>query len=566
MINKTLHRFSKSQLILALILLLGFFLRIYNINWDSNSQMHPDERAIVMSTLSLNFPDSFTIFLSPDSPLNSHFFAYGGLPLYLLRITGAIAGSISADFNQYGGIQIVGRFLSALADIGTIFIIYKIAKKTLGSKIAIFASLAYSLFVFPIQTSHFYAVDILLTFFITLTLYRCIKYIDKPTFLNTILLSLSFALATSTKISAAVLLLPISLAFVFSHWKTIDKKKILNSLIKPINLKFLFSKLLFFVSFLFFNFIFQPYAFIDYKSFFGRTLFESQMTKDPYVFPYTLQYVGKIPYFYEIKNAALWGIGPFMFILLCTGLILLTFKIRKEINKKALVLVSFALIYYLIVGRFAVGWMRYMLPLYPIFAICVGYSAHFFLTKIKSIGHPPLRICVQSIFIIFLLTWPFSFMQIYTRPNTRIQADLWINENVPSGSTIAIEHWDDRLPITGQAKYNFEELPLYEIPDDRTKWEGVVASLIRADYIILASNRLYTPLQKLNDCKKFKKCYPLTSQYYGDLFSGRLKFKKIAEFTSYPTLPILGIQFPDQSADESFTVYDHPKISIFKKI
>jgi len=563
--NKKILKFLSKHFLLLIIIILGFSLRIYNINWDDGGQMHPDERAIVMSTLSLHFPQSFSEFLSPGSPLNSHFFAYGGLPLYLLRIVGIPAGTASAVFNQYGGIQIVGRLLSVIADIGTIYIIYKIAKKTSGGKIAIIASLAYSLFVFPIQTSHFYAVDILLTFFMTLTLYRCIKCIDKPTIPNTVLLSLSFALATSTKISAAVLLFPIFLAFIFSHWKSVDKKNIINSLVKPINLKFVLSILLFFISFLFFNFIFQPYAFIDYKSFFERTLFESQMTKDPYVFPYTLQYVGKIPYFYEIKNVALWGIGPFMFILLCTGIIFLILNARKTINKKVLILVSFAFLYYLIVGKFAVGWMRYMLPLYPLFAICVGYSTQFFLTKIKAIKYSPLKISINILYLILFLSWPFSFMHIYTQPNTRIQADQWINKNIPEGSTIAIEHWDDKLPITDQIKYNFQELPLYEIPDDRTKWEGIVASLIQADYIILASNRLYTPLQKLNDCKKFKKCYPLTSQYYDDLFSGRLKFKKIAEFTSYPTLPIFNIQFPDQQADESFTVYDHPKVTIFKK-
>jgi len=39
----------------------------------------------------------------------------------------------------------------------------------------------------------------------------------------------------------------------------------------------------------------------------------------------------------------------------------------------------------------------------------------------------------------------------------------------------------------------------------------------------------------------------------------------VAEITSYPAVPIFGIQIPDYSADESFTVYDHPRVLIFKK-
>ena len=46
-------------------------------------------------------------------------------------------------------------------------------------------------------------------------------------------------------------------------------------------------------------------------------------------------------------------------------------------------------------------------------------------------------------------------------------------------------------------------------------------------------------------------------------FKSPLGFELIATFESPPTLGFL--TFPDQSADESFTVYDHPKVMVFKK-
>jgi len=61
------------------------------------------------------------------------------------------------------------------------------------------------------------------------------------------------------------------------------------------------------------------------------------------------------------------------------------------------------------------------------------------------------------------------------------------------------------------------------------------------------------------------RCYQRTAIYYQELFSGKLGFKKVAEFTQYPTIPFLNIEIDDQKADESFTVYDHPKVMIFKK-
>ena len=86
--------------------------------------------------------------------------------------------------------------------------------------------------------------------------------------------------------------------------------------------------------------------------------------------------------------------------------------------------------------------------------------------------------------------------------------------------------------------------------------------------------------------------YPITFKYYSTLFDGSLGFTKIAEFTSRPSIPfppfikicftpsidyygmvakksqqcqLNGISFVDDYGDESFTVYDHPKVIIFKK-
>lgn len=50
-----------------------------------------------------------------------------------------------------------------------------------------------------------------------------------------------------------------------------------------------------------------------------------------------------------------------------------------------------------------------------------------------------------------------------------------------------------------------------------------------------------------------------------DLFAERLQFTKAVEITSFPTMPVFNIQLTDFSEDESFTVYDHPQILIYKK-
>jgi hypothetical protein len=53
------------------------------------------------------------------------------------------------------------------------------------------------------------------------------------------------------------------------------------------------------------------------------------------------------------------------------------------------------------------------------------------------------------------------------------------------------------------------------------------------------------------------------TRYYQLLDKGDLGFETVKECTSYPHL--LGWEINDSSAEESFWVYDHPPVRIYKK-
>ena len=534
-------RHMKQKLLVLAIVVTGFLIRISLINWDQGHHLHPDERMLIMVADRIRF----------FSHLNPDFFNYGSLPIYILKGTATAIEAISPlKVANYDGMLFAGRILSTLADTITIVIMYKIGMLVSKNKrIGLWAAFSYMIAFFPIQNSHFFIVDTFLTVFITLQLYLLILYNKNPRARTIGLLAIVSAAAVTTKVSAVIFMPVVAVGLLLPHFDLKSRVYDLQSIFV--------HALLCAMCYVLCAFLFMPYAFIEHARFISDVKLQTTMNNDPFIFPYTLQYVGTLPYLYYLKNIVLWGWGPVLSIISLIGLI----RLMGQPHKTTLLILAFYAIYFVVLGKSAVKFMRYMLPLYPFFALLAGYGlCHIMNEKTRTI-------CVVTIGI--TIAWTGMFLGLYANEHTRIEASKWIYDNIPAGRSLAVAHWDDRVPldipgINGSNIYQFIEFPLYE-KDTPEKWTLMEQKLAETDYIIIASNRLYTPLTKLVTCERLPedKCFPLTAQYYDDLFNERGGFTKVAEFSSPPRIGPFTID--DQSADESFTVYDHPKILIYKR-
>lgn len=546
----TILNFLKRHYFLLLLglILAALLLRLQGIQWDGGAHMHPDERMLIMVAQRIDIPTN----INPD------FYNYGSFPLYLLRLTAQLlSATTDTPLTTYDGLLYVGRVLSTLADIASLLGVMAISLFIFKSRAKSFlAGCLWAIAFFPIQNSHFFVVDVFLTALTTWWVYTTLLFVHKPAlkplWANGILLGLMIA----TKFTA-IIFIPILFAVIFIFTRRWPLKHTFLYYFIPMSSAFIAS------------FIAMPFMYLEAGKFLKDIREQLAMNSNAYKFPYTLQYVGTLPYVYFLKNIALWGLGPIIFILSLVGSWVLYHKDTRTFHSKAFL--TCALIYglfFVIIGRSAVKFMRYLLPLYPFFIILAAEGLSFLLKQKNGIKLVGLGLVITA------CIWTGMFLSIYTTPNTRHQAADWILNNIPPGSTLAVEHWDDRVPGHAEDTYTFLELTLYDRPDDAKKWAKQINTLRQSDYIIVASNRLYAPLTRLEDCKKFKKgCYPLTSAYYKNLFAEKeivpgLRFKKVAEFTSYPRITLGNttlLTLRDDDADESFTVYDHPKIMIFKK-
>ena len=507
--------------------------------------------------------------------LDPDFYAYGTLPLYLLKAIGQVHDHFFlTKMNNYDGLLYLGRYLTSGLDILMMALVVAITWRITGRKnLSLLSGLCYGLMFFPIQNSNFFTVDIFVTVSVSVILFGVLSYLKTRRAYWLLLTFVAMGTALAAKITPIIIIAPALVYLIVLPFLTIDKqtvtKKITTSIITAI-IGILLTVSVFGLT--------MPFALIKPQQVIKEVTTQLEMNNDAYIFPYTLQYVGTPPYWYYLKNMTLYGTGPILFGLAVVGLTVTSIQIirtkkrqkmwlwlRNLTTQPIVVYLGFNLIYFIVIGRSAVKFMRYGLPLYPTLAILAGLGLAWIL------GHQKLNWSWRRLLVIGLLAlstwWTIGFMQIYQKPHPRITASEWMRTNIPAGSMLAVEHWDDRMPLYGSERFQYVELPLYEVPDNEAKWQLINSYLDQSDYLVIASNRLSTPLPKLADCNKWKKCYPLTTQYFHQLFAGQRGFQEVARFNSFPQFwtPFGSFELNDQGADESFTVYDHPEVVVFKK-
>ncbi len=604
--------FSRTRIfeitLLVLILMVAAYLRWTGLAWDEGYLFHPDERQILLVVSALQFPANPLEIFFPSSPLNPKFFAYGSFPIYLLRALAPFAPPTNLTGpwanDELARWVFFGRFLSGLFDLGTIALTYALGKKIYDARVGLIAAACVAVTVLHIQLSHFYAVDTLLTFFTIATLY-CAFRVAQETIQNKIwkvCCGITIGLALATKITAFPLILPIFYACARSTDAPILKFSRIRifEIWRAARQPFLQIVGIAFVVFI----LTQPYALIDWHTFGRDVIREAFVARGWLDYPYTRQYAGTTPFAYQVTQGAIWGMGLPLGIFAWGGgaLFVAQWRLHRANIERSprndvrdwrdTFVLSFALIYFIIIGLQYTKYLRYLLPLLPILYIMAACA----FTRVLAKQRVVLAILVFSILVPSFL-YSLAFIQIYAREHSWLTASRWIYENVPVGKTLLVEQWDDALPMmirfeNGErrgSEYTQIQFPIFD-DDTNEKRAQLVEAIARADIIILASQRGYASIGKL------PARYPMMNRYYAKLFNGELGFEPFFTTRNDPNLfgiPIRDDPFSNLTfdpslrsgqavsrlnallprdtplnlgfADESFSVYDHPQPIVFEK-
>ena len=141
-----------------------------------------------------------------------------------------------------------------------------------------------------------------------------------------------------------------------------------------------------------------------------------------------------------------------------------------------------------------------------------------------------------------------------------VTASEWVYRHVPAGSKILSQHWDEGFPFSlpghSAGAYKVIEFGYYE-PDNPAKIQKLGQELAQCR------------LHRLPDQAAVRRGDACAGAFPADAATTSTSCSPATSATRWSTRSprgpsLFGIEIPDELADESLTVYDHPKVLIFQ--
>lgn len=446
------------------IFLFAIIARFYGIDFGLPDLLHNDEPFEMHRALRLANGD-FDFSRAGKGGLYYILFIEMGVTFFVLYLFGIVS-----DANQFATyfienehlFYLMGRMTSAVLGVASIFVIYVIGREMGGKKAGVITAFLLSICPLHIMNSHYSTVDVLMLFLMLLTwlnIFYIYKHGKKKYY---ILTGVFLAFSLITKLPAILMFVPVILAHILriTENKTNNNK---NFYLRQKNL------VLCIIISSFITIIGEP-GYIKsnpLKGVVGLYSLQNASTEaqnerkneDAVAQPGEFQNLYLL-YFSVLRV----NVGAIVLVIFIFSLI---YGIIQQ-DKLLYLFISFSVPYFIAVCSTTtdLAFARYMLPIIPTIFLIIAkgitnFSKLVFVTNIKIQN----RIIIPLFTI--LICYPIygdtiNSVSRFSKPNSRILAKQWINENIPSNSKIMMEDSPEHrsqflVPIVNTRK-NIEEM------------------------------------------------------------------------------------------------------------
>ena len=550
------------------VVFLAAIVRLSGTGWDGGAGLHPDERHMIFiltDTLTgLAEARGMALeelwFGTGASPLDPRhggwFYVYGELPHLAMSL---LAHGLGVD--RWADMLALTRTASAVLDAYTCLAVFVLAMSvTRQPAAALAASIFYAAAPLALQHANFFTVDVWLAATTAWCLVATTFLAQEPRLGRALTWAAVSgglaAMALACKLPGALLSIGIAIAvFIGFRRHRSMGRAMLELAIAAFAFLFTFR--------LVSPFSFEGPGFLDLlpsQAMIAGYLEAARVAGLP-EFPPNWQWMGGYGPLHAIRDIAAMALGPALAAAVLAGMPAMRRAGGAVWMPTAFVTLGFC--GYAVFGSPPV--LRYMLPALPGLCAIAG-------TALGGAWETMRGRAVFTAVLTCVLYWGSGMVALHSHlPNSRVAASQWLWANTVPGTVIAHESvWDDRLPLPvrlrdgpdltwpeDDGQFSFVNLEV-ETPDTPEKAARIAAGLGRADLLVLSSERLRLPMLALPDR------FPMMNAYYDMFDDGRLCFTPLYRHRSAYPLP--GLPLDDGWVQESWSVYDHPGVEIYRKV
>jgi hypothetical protein len=406
---------NKSSYIILFIMLVGFLLRVWGLDFGLPHQFHQDEPIVVNHALTYGVGDLNPRFFAIP-PLTSYvLFAIYGLMFLIGLILGAWQNTYDFAmffFRDPTLFYVVGRFfIGVVPGIMAIFLVYRLSIKFISQRASLYAAAIMALSFLNVVNSKYIYTDMILTVLILIAYVRLYLQYISPSVKNYCLTGLFIGLATGAKYNGVLLVVPYFLAHFLSG-KTFSIRTVFSG---KLWLGPLFSG----AGFILVN----PFAVLDFPTFMASSLQQSG----------AFWHTG---WTHHITYSLFEGISLPLTVLGISGIIIFVFSRDNWLK----VFVSFPVSLYLVLVFRSQHFARYVIFLVPFLSIGAGYLIFDrFLGPVKRYRLEGVVLFTALMLLVPTLVKAVKADMLFSSRDTRVIMADWIRENVPEGSKIACD-------------------------------------------------------------------------------------------------------------------------------
>jgi 4-amino-4-deoxy-L-arabinose transferase-like glycosyltransferase len=463
---------NQTRWLIIVVIAFGFYIYLRGLQQELPYFVHEDERVFVIPVVNMVAQGTLNPaqFGNPGSTvIYPH---YGFYQIIRLVSPEQMAVYQDAPFARLlsmadGFYYLVGRLVTIYYATLSLPLIYVLGKRAFNSVTGVGGALLFLFYPLVVLHSQMVRTDSATVFWGTLSLWLCLRLLDRPSLGRQVLAGSAIGLAIATKYYMAGLV-PVLLAvegMIFLRMPSLPVRQRLVPMIVGLAV----IPLTFTVS--------TPYFFLDFSTTVANLQHELRSSHPAFE---SFSPTGNFIWYLTQAIPDAMGWIQYALVLVGLGLVLLRHRAKQ------LLLVGYVLIHLLGISLSGLRWTRWTIQVLPVLALLTAFAVErglSFVTRRRRYSARP----VFGVFVaaLLLLSWPHASQLIATQrwrsnPTTQVMAGAWIRENVADGSMIVLEETGPPL-----GEHNYEVMKRWTVTD--FDLGPSQAAELGVDYVVVSS-------------------------------------------------------------------------------